>query len=119
MTANEAAAEILGLPYEPFGRGPGAYDCLGAVLHVLHAIGLDLPDIAGPVRMEELDFSGWVERIDKPGPLDLLALPRENHVALVLDREFALHAVRDYGVCRARWKSWRRLPGVEFYRLKR
>ena len=49
-----AVRPIVGRPYRRGGRGPDAFDCVGAFLAVFRAFGVELPDPAdGPEAIEE------------------------------------------------------------------
>ena len=129
---DEIADSILGKPYVHLGRGPDAYDCFGALLHLYQGVGISIPDVVAPLQssMGKVDviedvlpqYDRLFEQVALPAqPLDIIDFVCDgiNHVAPVLDRTFALHVTRSQGVCRIRYAELlRRSRHRALYRLR-
>lgn len=120
-------ADLLSKRFEPEGRGPQAYDCVGVAIEVARRLGCQLPAFlsseaefhaqlaAGATRFADL------ERIDEAEPGCIVAFamrPDKHHIAIMIDRFRFLHAAADVGIVCERILSpaWQRKI-VGFYRL--
>ena len=83
----------VGLPYEPGGRGPRAFDCWGLVAHVLAALyGVSLPRL-DEAEARAPDLSGWA-RVPAPrfGDVAFWPAPGGGHCGVFADPGRVLHA---------------------------
>jgi hypothetical protein len=121
-------ADLLSKRFEPGGRGPDAYDCVGIAIEVARRMGRPLPAFLssesefhaqladGGTRFADL------ERIAEAEPGCIVAFemrPDKHHIAIMIDRFRFLHAASDVGiVCeRVLSPSWQRKI-IGFYRLE-
>lgn len=103
-------AQYIGLPFEPRGRGPSAYDCYGLVRLVMaEQFGIDLPSYAGSYdgtgrehvaelgRLVDatrplLDLDEIPAGAERLGDAILLrALGQPSHIGLVIEPGLMLH----------------------------
>jgi cell wall-associated NlpC family hydrolase len=101
-----------GRPFVKDGEGPEAFDCYGLVRAVLRErFGVQAPAMDGLSRALEDPGSPWVQVGDEEPPcagdvLVFLGLGRI-HVAVVVARNWVLHAMDDVGVCTGRFDRGR------------
>lgn len=112
---------IQELRFEYEGIGPVGVDCYGLIrVAFLEALGIELPLFDYPKDAEEgaketfavgfAAFDGLFERIDPPHralPFDVIFAPRKkrDHLYLVVDRAYAIHAADVVGVVRISWRE--------------
>lgn len=71
-------ADLRGLPYQPDGRGPAAYDCYGLAVELFRRAGITLPDYTDPGNpaAQGALFTAGVNQlftqVHHPRPLDLV-----------------------------------------------
>lgn len=108
---------IQELRFEYEGIGPVGVDCYGLIRVAFHeALGIVLPLFDYPKGADEgaketfavgFDaFDGLFERIDPPPlPFDVIFAPRKkrDHLYLVVDETYAIHAADVVGVVRISW----------------
>lgn len=121
-TAEVEYEDLLGLPYRSAGRiaeGAAGTDCAGVVMEIYRRAGLGLPD-PGKADTGIFGFAEVLEQVaDCTSLYDLVNLRREsNHLAILVRPSLLLTASRSQGVHAARVSHYRRVPGVEYWRVK-
>lgn len=121
-------ADLLSKRFEPEGRGPDAYDCVGLAIEVARRMGCRLPDFISSEDEFHAQLGGGatrfadLERIEAPEPGCIVALemrPDQHHIAIMIDQFRFLHASRQMGIVveRVLSPSWQRKI-IGFYRLE-
>lgn len=125
MAPCSSADSMIGRPFQLYGRGPHAFDCVGIVLEVERLVfGVELPD---PLTRESYDVSGAslfgrefvrLHAVGDAEPGDVLHFPRSSrqHLAVVERDGWVVHA-SEAGVVRQRFDEVV-APGVVAYRPK-
>jgi cell wall-associated NlpC family hydrolase len=124
LSVGEVVDNILGKPFEFGGRGPGTFDCLGVVLHVLRgAFGLSLPDPGLSIAAIETFKKHFRHvNIDDKQPGDVVHVVAENDighqgVAVVESKKWLATASIQFGVHRTELHRFRaNYPEVICYR---
>jgi hypothetical protein len=114
--------DLLGLPYRAGGRiveGAAGTDCIGVVLEIYRRAGLGLPD-PGRADTGIFGFASVLEQVaDCDHLYDLVNLRRQsNHLAVIVRYGTVLTAAMGQGVYAVRVNHYRRLAGVEFWRVQ-
>jgi hypothetical protein len=113
--------DLLGLPYRAGGRiaaGDPGTDCAGVVLEIYRRAGLGLPDPGSETGI--FGFASILEQVaDCSNLYDLINLRREsNHLVVLVRPGLVLTASRSQRVHAADVKRYRRLEGVEYWRVR-
>lgn len=112
-------SDLVGKPFAEFGRGPDAFDCYGLVLEVSRRLGRPFPDYGslpsaseGAIRrIEERRDEGAFAPASTPavGDVVLMALSapgRPDHLGIVTEPGWFLHALPKRGACLSRLALW-------------
>lgn len=104
----------VGKPHEMGARGPDAFDCWGLIVEVLaQEFGISVPSLEGAdlwAEHERLGLGraaadGAFEQVEDPQVGDVLVFAMtEQHVGLVVGRDWMLHATATQGVHLSRWR---------------
>ena len=110
-------SDLVGKPFAEFGRGPQSYDCYGLVLEVSRRLGRPFPDYGSLPAASE----GAIRRIEeRRGELLPVAAPevgdvvlmsvaapgRPDHLGIVTEPGWFLHALPRRGACLSRLSLW-------------
>jgi hypothetical protein len=88
--------DLLGVPFEWYGRGPTAYDCIGLCEEVYKRIGINAPTYISTENLSEVskafenatNYDGW-EELKKPEPFCLVLMslkrPYTTHCGVVFE----------------------------------
>jgi len=114
--------DLIGMPFQSGGRvaaGDAGTDCAGVVLEIYRRAGLGLPD-PGNDGAAIFTFASLLESVaDATALFDIVNIRREsNHLAVLVQYGTILSATRSQGVYAAQLKNYRRLAGIEFWRVK-
>lgn len=121
-TAEVEYEDLLGLPYragERLSEGAAGTDCAGVVMEIYRRAGLGLPD-PGKAETGIFGFAEILEQVPDCTTLyDLVHLRREsNHLGVLIRPSLLLTASRSQGVHAARVNHYRRVAGVEYWRVR-
>lgn len=110
-------SDLVGKPFAEFGRGPQSYDCYGLVLEVSRRLGRPFPDYGslpaaseGAIRRIE-ERRGELSHVTAPdvGDVILMAVSapgRPDHLGIVTEPGWFLHALPRRGACLSRISLW-------------
>lgn len=119
----------IGIPFVELGRGRAGTDCWGLVRMIYAGhLGIDLPSMDGTYRDHQDEripgliaehAKAW-RRVEVPQPYDVVLLHQDGrlqHIAMVVDGQWMVHAVREAEVCLDRYRAPEWWPAIEgFYR---
>jgi len=96
-------ADLIGIPYEPGGRGPGTYDCYGLVRECLRRDGIIVPDYTSPkdgviiTALFAMELRLWELCEPQKGVMAVLKVPGNTHCGYMLNPEYMLHTWKASG----------------------
>lgn len=103
-------ADMIGKPFEEFGRGPDAYDCYGVCIELSRRGGHPIPDYGSVPcsAAEEIDAKirahfHLTTKVTMPEPLDLVLLTGEDgptHLGIFVENLHYLTTTKKTGVIR-------------------
>lgn len=102
--------DLIGVPFEPFGRGPRSYDCLGLVIEAGRRMGVPIPDYGSedPEDLEAVSLKVNGARVDfeevaTPSRGDLVEFSTlamevpEWHMGIMVTDDICLHTTARTG----------------------